>query len=130
MLTMSNHSPHDVQFVDFHGLPMTRKIPDTEFDEYMRRLSCTCQDYVNFRTELVRRFPDREFVIVHFGDHQPEFTSRLLDRRTVLEGTPEQFPGEEHAIFSTSLPPTLSDASPGIWVAKPHEPLASVATKD
>ena len=93
--TMSNHHPHDVQFVDDGGAVRTSKIADTEFDEYMRRLRRTCRDYANFRAELARRFPDREFVIVHFGDHQPPFTSHLLGRKIVWKGTPEQFLSDE-----------------------------------
>jgi len=77
--TMWNHSPHDVRAFDDNGERWTTKISDTEFDEYLRRLRSTCVDYANFRAELARRFLDREFLIVHFGDHQPTFVSKLFE---------------------------------------------------
>jgi hypothetical protein len=77
VLTMSNHYPHDVQLMEEEGSLRSKVLADGEFNEYLRRLRRSCRDYSDFRAQLARRFPDREFLIVHFGDHQPPFTARL-----------------------------------------------------
>jgi hypothetical protein len=50
-----------------------------EIDEYLRRQEMSAHDYVQFRERLAREFPDDQFLIVRFGDHQPKFAKRLLD---------------------------------------------------
>jgi sulfatase-like protein len=49
-----------------------------EMHEYLRRLSMARIDYDFLRAELSRRFPDEQFLIVHYGDHQPLATLTLL----------------------------------------------------
>jgi hypothetical protein len=44
----------------------------------LRRLAFARQDYDFLRAELLRRFPDQQFLIVHYGDHQPLATLPLL----------------------------------------------------
>jgi hypothetical protein len=83
ILTMSNHHPHNIRFTEEGGLLRPRKTDDTELGEYVRRLRGTCEDYAAFRAELAKRFPSREFLIVHFGDHQPPFTSHVLGAKGV-----------------------------------------------
>ena len=48
-------------------------------DEYLRRQALSAEQYQNFITELKKKFPDQPFLIVRYGDHQPEFSSNLLD---------------------------------------------------
>jgi len=116
--TMSNHHPHDVQIIDDRGAPTTSMIAGPEFDEYMRRLRRTCGDYANFRANLARRFADREFVIVHFGDHQPPFTLDLLGRKIAWKGTPERVPSYEilyrtyFAVDGVNFDPIIDDNLP------------------
>jgi phosphoglycerol transferase MdoB-like AlkP superfamily enzyme len=48
-------------------------------DEYLRRQALSAEHYKNFVAELKKKFPDQPFLIVRYGDHQPEFSSNLLD---------------------------------------------------
>jgi phosphoglycerol transferase MdoB-like AlkP superfamily enzyme len=48
-------------------------------DEYLRRQTLSAEHYRNFVAELKKKFPDQPFLIVRYGDHQPEFSSNLLD---------------------------------------------------
>jgi hypothetical protein len=48
-------------------------------DEYLRRQALSAEQYQNFLAELKKKFPDQPFLIVRYGDHQPEFSSSLLD---------------------------------------------------
>jgi hypothetical protein len=48
-------------------------------DEYLRRQAMSAQDYVGFVAALKKRFPREPFLIVRYGDHQPEFSPQLLD---------------------------------------------------
>jgi phosphoglycerol transferase MdoB-like AlkP superfamily enzyme len=48
-------------------------------DEYLRRQAISAEQYRNFLADLKKKFPDQPFLIVRYGDHQPEFSSNLLD---------------------------------------------------
>ncbi len=48
-------------------------------DEYIRRQTMSAVDYRNFVEQLKKRFPGDPFLIVRFGDHQPDFSSYILD---------------------------------------------------
>ncbi len=48
-------------------------------DEYLRRQSISIQDYAAFLDRLKREFPDEQFLIVRYGDHQPDFASTMLE---------------------------------------------------
>jgi hypothetical protein len=48
-------------------------------DEYLRRQSVTMQDYAAFLERLKREFPDERFLLVRYGDHQPDFASLMLE---------------------------------------------------
>jgi hypothetical protein len=48
-------------------------------DEYLRRQAMSAQDYSQFLAALKKQFPGEPFLIVRYGDHQPEFTPHLLD---------------------------------------------------
>jgi len=50
-----------------------------EIDEYLRRQELSAHDYAQFKERLAREFPDQQFLMVRFGDHQPLFAKRLLD---------------------------------------------------
>ena len=47
-------------------------------DEYLRRQAISVDNYAAFRARLKRQFPAQAFLIVRYGDHQPEFSPRLL----------------------------------------------------
>jgi Sulfatase len=48
-------------------------------DEYLRRQAMSFQDYADLLDRLKRDFPHDSFLLVRYGDHQPEFASSLLD---------------------------------------------------
>jgi phosphoglycerol transferase MdoB-like AlkP superfamily enzyme len=50
-----------------------------EIDEYLRRQEMSARDYAQFKERLRREFPDDQFFIVRFGDHQPMFAKQFLE---------------------------------------------------
>jgi len=47
-------------------------------DEYLRRQAMSVADYAGFIEALKKRFASEPFLIVRYGDHQPEFSPALL----------------------------------------------------
>jgi hypothetical protein len=50
-----------------------------EVNEYLRRQAMTARDYREFLARLKREFPNEPFLIVRFGDHQPDFAKLIID---------------------------------------------------
>jgi hypothetical protein len=50
-----------------------------EVNEYLRRQAMSERDYAGFLAGLKRNFPGEEFLIVRYGDHQPDFAKLLVD---------------------------------------------------
>ena len=75
----ANHFPWETKFRP-DLLPSWRK-PGNEavVDEYLRRQTMSAGDYAGFVASLKKKFPAQPFLIVRYGDHQPEFSSDLLD---------------------------------------------------
>jgi sulfatase-like protein len=48
-------------------------------EEYVRRQAMSADDYSAFVAGLKKKFPAQPFLIVRYGDHQPEFSSNILD---------------------------------------------------
>jgi hypothetical protein len=48
-------------------------------DEYLRRQTMSANDYSDFIAGLKKKFPAQPFLIVRYGDHQPEFSPHVLD---------------------------------------------------
>ena len=48
-------------------------------DEYLRRQTISAAQYRDFLSDLKKQFPDEAFLIVRYGDHQPDFTSYILE---------------------------------------------------
>jgi hypothetical protein len=48
-------------------------------DEYLRRQAMSAMDYNEFVAALKARFPGEPFLLVRYGDHQPDFSTRLLE---------------------------------------------------
>jgi hypothetical protein len=57
-----------------------------EVDEYIRRQAMTVEAYNAFVAQLKATYPQDEFLIVRFGDHQPAISQKLLE--------PDLAPGE------------------------------------
>lgn len=50
-----------------------------EIDEYIRRQTMTAQDYEKFVARLKQDYPDEQFLIVRFGDHQPAISQKMIE---------------------------------------------------
>jgi hypothetical protein len=48
-------------------------------DEYLRRQALSARDYSEFLTRLKREFPMESFLLVRFGDHQPDFAASIIE---------------------------------------------------
>src|ERR1700712_1806402 len=75
----ANHFPWETRFRP-DLMPFWRK-PGNEpvVDEYLRRQAMSADDYTAFVAGLKKKFPAQPFLIVRYGDHQPEFSPQLLD---------------------------------------------------
>jgi hypothetical protein len=77
----ANHFTWDHQFhpeltpADWHD--PGNAMPDV--NEYLRRQAMSERDYAGFLAGLKRDFPGEEFLIVRYGDHQPDFAKLLID---------------------------------------------------
>jgi len=48
-------------------------------DEYLRRQAMSAADYSDFLARLRHDFPLESFLIVRYGDHQPEFAAAMIE---------------------------------------------------
>jgi len=75
----ANHFPWDYRYRP-DLVPQWRNPGNAPLvDEYLRRQAMSAQDYAAFLARLKRQFPDDSFLLVRFGDHQPDFASALLE---------------------------------------------------
>ena len=75
----ANHFPWDHSFrpdltPDWRNLGNQPHI-----EEYLRRQHLSERDYAAFLSRLRREFPSESFLLVRFGDHQPDFAERIID---------------------------------------------------
>jgi len=84
--TVANHFPWDKRLRP-ELTPDWRELGNTqEVDEYIRRQEMTAGDYRDLLEKLARRFPADSFLIVRYGDHQPQFGAGLIDHSLGTEG--------------------------------------------
>jgi hypothetical protein len=76
--TMSAHWPYDWEFAPEMKVAGGAPGTDAEMHEYLRRLSIAKIDYDWLESELQRRFPGEPIVVVHYGDHHPMATRKLI----------------------------------------------------
>lgn len=119
--TMGTHSPYDFKFSPETEVAGGGAGTDPEMSEYLRRLAMAAMDYAEFKRQLAERFPSEQFLIVHYGDHQPVATRSLLGLDTQLEA--------EDIDIALNSPGFLTYyAVDGLNFAPP--PLPAVATLD
>jgi hypothetical protein len=77
--TAANHFPWDFRYRPelTPGWRDPGNAPN--IDEYIRRQTLSARDYSGLLDRLKRDFPTDSFLIVRFGDHQPEFAYRIID---------------------------------------------------
>jgi phosphoglycerol transferase MdoB-like AlkP superfamily enzyme len=75
----ANHFPWETKFRP--DLTPGWRAPGNEpvVDEYLRRQTMSFDDYNSFVARLKKQFPADPFLIVRYGDHQPEFSPHVLD---------------------------------------------------
>jgi len=77
--TVANHFPWDTRLRP-ELTPGWRDLGNApSIDEYIRRQRMTARDYSALLAQLARDFPTESFLIVRYGDHQPEFGPRVID---------------------------------------------------
>jgi hypothetical protein len=77
--TVANHFPWDTRLRP-ELTPNWRDLGNApNVDEYVRRQGMTAQDYAALLDRLKREFPSESFLIVRYGDHQPEFAHLMID---------------------------------------------------
>jgi hypothetical protein len=77
--TVANHFPWSTRLrpeltPDRHDLGNARDV-----EEYVRRQEMTARDYSALLARLKREFPAESFVIVRYGDHQPQFGPGIIE---------------------------------------------------
>lgn len=77
----ANHFPYEFPFRPDLTPPTWRDPGNSmpEVNEYLRRQAMTERDYKDFVARLKREFPGEPFLIVRFGDHQPNFAKLIVD---------------------------------------------------
>jgi phosphoglycerol transferase MdoB-like AlkP superfamily enzyme len=75
----ANHFPWDERYRPDLTPGWTDLGNPPEVDEYVRRQALSAGDYTDFVARLKRDFPAESFLLVRFGDHQPEFAKRIVD---------------------------------------------------
>jgi hypothetical protein len=75
----ANHFPWETRFRP-DLMPLWRRPGNSaSVDEYLRRQAMSAEHYAAFIAGLKKKFPAQPFLIVRYGDHQPEFSPQLLD---------------------------------------------------
>ena len=113
--TMSAHWPYDFAYEPDMKVSGGGPGTDPEMHEYLRRVSIAKLDYDWLKAELVRRFPGEPVLIVHYGDHHPMATRKLLGFR-------EDTDAEEVAIDPLSIGYTTYYAAEALNFSAPRLP--------
>ncbi|MFM9941674.1 MAG: sulfatase-like hydrolase/transferase [Hyphomicrobiaceae bacterium] len=76
--TMSVHWPYDWTFEPDVKVAGGGPGTDPDMSEYLRRVAMAKMDYDYLIAELKRRFPGEPILVMHYGDHHPTVTQKLL----------------------------------------------------
>src|SRR5882757_2427961 len=113
----ANHFPWETKFRP-DLTPSWRAPGNTPVvDEYLRRQAMSAGDYGAFVANLKKKFAGQPFLIVRYGDHQPEFSPHLLDpgldERGIgkkLESYDPRYYATYYAIDAVNFEPVASPA--------------------
>jgi hypothetical protein len=97
----ANHFPWETKFRP--DLMPSWRAPgnDPVIDEYLRRQAISAGDYAAFVARLKKKFPGQPFLIVRYGDHQPEFSPHLLDPGLDEAGIGKKLENYDPTYFTT-----------------------------
>jgi hypothetical protein len=97
----ANHFPWETRFRP--DLTPSWRAPGNEpvVDEYLRRQAMSADDFRAFIAGLKRKFPAQPFLIVRYGDHQPEFSPHILDPGLDEAGVGKKLDGYDPRYYAT-----------------------------
>jgi hypothetical protein len=70
-------------------------------DEYLRRQALSARDYDAFLDHLRQDFPNDSFLVVRYGDHQPDFASFILEPSLDEAGIAQRLASFDPRYFTT-----------------------------
>jgi hypothetical protein len=97
----ANHFPWEKRFRPDLTPSWSRPGNEPVVDEYLRRQTMSADDYAAFVAGLKKKFPAQPFLIVRYGDHQPEFSSNILDPGLDEAGIGKKFESYDPRYFAT-----------------------------
>ncbi len=75
----ANHFPWDFRYHP-ELMPQWKDLNNPPFvNEYIRRQMISAADYKAFLAGLKEKFPGEPFLILRYGDHQPDFSDRIME---------------------------------------------------
>ena len=96
-----NHYPWDYRWRP-DLLPEWNDLGNTPLiDEYLRRQALSDRDYAVLLDNLKRDFPDESFLLVRYGDHQPDFASFILEPSLDEAGIAQRLTSYDPRYFTT-----------------------------
>ena len=96
-----NHYPWDYRWRP-DLLPEWRDLGNVPIiDEYLRRQTLSAHDYAALLEKLRREFPGQPFLIVRYGDHQPDFTTYYIDPQIDETGIAQRLAASDPRYFTT-----------------------------
>jgi hypothetical protein len=99
--TVANHFPWDTRLRPELTLNWRDLGNAPDIDEYIRRQGMTAQDYRRLLERLTREFPTESFLIVRYGDHQPQFGPRIIDPSLSKEALARRLEASDPRYFTT-----------------------------
>jgi hypothetical protein len=97
----ANHFPWDFRYRP-DLMPAWKDLGNVpSVDEYLRRQALSAQNYADFVARLKREFPGEPFLLVRFGDHQPDFAAHVLDPGLDDEAIERRLMAWDHRYFTT-----------------------------
>ncbi|KRR02844.1 phosphoglycerol transferase [Bradyrhizobium jicamae] len=98
----ANHFPWtDVYRPDLTPAGWTPPGNTAEVDEYIRRQTMTANDYRAFTERLKRDYPDEQFLVLRFGDHQPAISQKMLEPGIDRKSLAKRLMATDPRYFST-----------------------------
>ena len=113
----ANHFPWETRFRP--DLMPSWRAPGNQLsiDEYLRRQAMSAEHFKAFMAGLKKKFPGEPFLIVRYGDHQPEFSPQILDPKLdeagigrKLESYDPRYYATYYAIDAINFEPVQSPA--------------------
>jgi Sulfatase len=99
--TVANHFPWDTRLRPELTPNWSDLGNSPSIDEYIRRQGMTAHDYGALLEQLRQEFPTESFLIVRYGDHQPEFGRRVIDPSLSQEALARRLEASDPRYFTT-----------------------------